>query len=271
MLMFGCVVAEAEMGDPQPWGTSPKSFRAQFVADFSVFLRDQNHTPQYSHMPLSQDDIHFLSGVSRFVNSYVNVHRGLVGGRHKLPHSLPPSDNYTMVRFINQKDDPFTGVGKDQVPVLVPPVGDPRDSIERAHSKWRSEEYTDVSLTATTQECSSNKGFKTIASHTTAAGFRVESAVGDLHQGGPSSRGDASRTGSLGGVYHKDDGGSRARDRCGRRFRPEELPTANQGLPGDMLRRASAGSRVSTPSRRERKMHVCPDCHVNFRFDARLK
>lgn len=277
--MPSCVVeaaaVEAVMGDQQPWGALPKTFRGQFIEDFSAFLGDQNHTPQYAHTHVSLEDMRFFSDVSRFMNSYANLYRSLTANRHKPPHPqfLPPSDNYTMVRFMNQNDDPFTGMEKNQVPVLTTPVGDPRNIIEQAYKglrERRSEEYTDVSLTATTQERSSSKVFKTIASHTAAAGIRVESAVGDLRQGGPSSQGDTSRAGSSGGIHHRDDGGSRARNPRGRRPRPDEF-AANQGLPGNILRRASAGSKVSSSSRREPKVHLCPDCQESFRFDARLR
>lgn len=265
MLISSCVVevvVEAVMGDQQPWGASPKTFREQFVEDFNTFLQDRTYAPQYTHTHLSSEDMRFFSDVLRFMDGFANLYHGL---RQKLP------PNYTMLRFINQEDDPFTGMDKSQVPALTAPVGDPRDIIKQAHIGFQRRqpgEYTDVSLTATTQERSNSKVFKTTASHTAATGFRVESAVGGLPQGGPSSQGDASRTGSSGDVRHKDEGGSRPNRR---RLRTDELFTDDQGLPEGTPRRASAGSKVSNCSRREPKLHICPECNVNFRFDARLR
>lgn len=270
------------MGDQQAW---PKGFREQFLDDFIHFLGDSNHTPQYTHVNNvnnnnntsfpSQEDLRFLAqDVSRYIMEYVNHYHALMDSRQKppQPHPLPSDNQFSMKRFINQNDDHFTGIKFDPVPLST--ATDPRIPIQQATRglpKW-PKDYTGTSLTATTREHSQNKAHKTVASHTAATTISVESAVGGLCQPGPSSRGGVSRAGSLNGIrsYRCDN-----RDK--KRPHPGELVTSNQGMSaevgggGSLNRRASAGSRVSSISRREQKQHTCPVCHENFPFNARLQ
>lgn len=256
-----------------PW---PQTFREKFLEDFGRFIGDPDHAPLHTHTP-SPEDLNFLSHeVPQYISNYVNYYR-TTNGRHKPPYPhLLPSENYTMKRFIDQKDDPFNGIrGK-----LATDIGDisesrdPRNSIQEVHRGvcgWPAEEFVDVNITATAQEQSRDKGLKTVASYT-AATLSVESGVGHLHQAGPFRRG-ASQAGSssgTGNIYSREDGGSIVREKREKRPRPDEQFTGNQGLSADLIpmgRRASASSKVSSSS----KPHVCLKCHDRFQFEARLK
>lgn len=255
---------------------SPQTFQGMFLDDFARFLADPDYTPLHANtnsILLSPDDLHFFTyEVPRYISSYVDHYR------HK------PSENYTMERFISQKDDPFTGIKNDQVPTPtdgdISELRDAQNTIQQAHRrvhKWQAEEFTGMSLTATAREHSRDNGLKTLASYT-AAGYSVESGVEGLCQAGPSSRRGASQTGSsngIGNIHGKEGGRSNSRgEQRGKRSRPDE-PFIGQGLSAEIIgtggRRASASSRVSSTSRREQKPHICPQCHEKFPFDARLR
>lgn len=263
----------------------PQTFRSMFLDDFIRFLEDPDYTPLHANtdntLPSSEELHFFTHEVPRYISSYVDHYRP-TNIRHKPPHPNLPSENYTMERFISQKDDPFTGIRDDQVP--TPTDGDTselRDAqnsiqqVQRRVQKWQAEEFTGVSHTETTREHSRDNGFKTLASYTAAA-YSVESGVGGLYQAGPSSLKGASQTGSYNGIgntHGKEGGRSKLRGERGKRSRPDEPFVSNQGLSAETGtgRRASASSRVSSTSRREPKPHICLQCNERFPFDARLR
>lgn len=269
-----------------PW--PPQTFRDMFLDDFIRFLGDPDHIPLHANtnstLPSPEDLRFFTHDVPRYISSYVD-HYHPNNSRHKPSHTnLLPPENYTMARYISQKDDPFTGIKNDQIP--IPTDGDnselrnAQNSTQQNHRrvhKWQAEEYTGVSLTATAREHSRGEGLETLASYTAAA-FSVESGVGGICQAEPSSRRGASQTGSsndIRGVRYKEGSRSTFRgEQRGKRSRPDEPFIGNQGLSAEIIgigRRASASSRVSSTSRREPRLHICPQCNEKFPFDARLR
>lgn len=206
----------------------------------------------------SQEDQHlFANNVPRYIEDYVNHF-----SRLKPPHSHLPSENYTMARYISQKDDPFTGMKNDQISSLptaivgdMSELRDPRDLIQQAHKgvHRRPAECTSLSVMETTQEHSDNKGLKTVASYSTAA-LTHESGVGDFRPEGSSS--------GIGNIHTKEGGRSNFREKKReKRSRPDESFISDQGLYAEITGR----------TRREAKPHVCHQCGEKFQFDARLR